>query len=77
MVCLLRLVEFLRRVTNLFDISAGTGDPRKRGEGSRITLRFSVLNVTNRQSLYNFLSTSSGTHFVGPRTYQAHIGYVF
>ncbi|MEO7653218.1 MAG: TonB-dependent receptor, partial [Bryobacteraceae bacterium] len=62
---------------NLFDISAGTDDLLKHGEGSRITLRFSVLNLTNRESLYNFLSTFSGTHFVGPRTYQAQIGFVF
>jgi hypothetical protein len=28
-------------------------------------------------TLYNFLSTFSGTHFVAPRTYQVAIGYAF
>jgi len=29
-----------------------------------------VINVTNKVALYNFLSTFSGTHFVPPRTLQ-------
>ena len=42
-----------------------------------MTLRLSVLNLTNQQALYNFLSTFSGTHVVAPRTWQAELGLVF
>jgi hypothetical protein len=36
-----------------------------------------VTNLTNKDALYNFLSTFSGTHFVQARAYQAAIGFVF
>ena len=42
-----------------------------------MTLRFAVENLTNKVTLYNFLSTFSGTHFVPPRTVQVSIGYAF
>ena len=61
---------------HLFDLAAGT-DNLLHGEGARVTLRFTVLNVANTTALYNFLSTFSGTHFVTPRSYQAQIGFVF
>jgi carboxypeptidase family protein len=44
---------------------------------ARVRLRFSVLNVANKDALYNFLSTFSGTHFVTPRAYQVHLGVTF
>ena len=40
-------------------------------------VRFSVVNLTNKEALYNFLSTFSGTHFVTPRTYQVQAGITF
>ena len=40
-------------------------------------MRFSVINLTNKESLYNFLSTFSGTHFVTPRAYQVQLGVTF
>jgi hypothetical protein len=40
-------------------------------------VRFSVINLTNREALYNFLSTFSGTHFVTPRSYQVNVGVSF
>ena len=61
---------------NLFNLGVGT-DNLFHGEGHRVTLRFTIENLTNKGSLYNFLSTFSGTHFVPPRTYQAAIGYAF
>ena len=61
---------------NLFNIGIGTDNLFHR-EGPRVTLRFTVENLTNQVSLYNFLSTFSGTHFIAPRTYQASIGYSF
>lgn len=60
---------------NLLDLGLGT-DNLFHGEHYRATLRFSVTNLTNQVSLYNFLSTFSGTHFVGPRTYQVALGFV-
>ncbi len=61
---------------NLFNLGVGT-DNLFHKEGPRVTLRFSIVNLTNKVALYNFLSTFSGTHFVPPRTYQASIGYAF
>jgi hypothetical protein len=34
-----------------------------------------VANVTNREALYNFLSTFSGTHYVSPRAVTATISF--
>lgn len=65
------------KARNLFDVAAGT-DNLLRSEGSkRVTLRVTVTNLTNKVSLFNFLSTFSGTHYVGPRTYQASVGFAF
>ena len=62
---------------NVFNLGAGTDNLFHREEGGRVTLRFTIENLTNKVALYNFLSTFSGTHFVPPRTYQASVGYVF
>jgi len=43
----------------------------------RTILRFTVLNLTNKAALYNFLSPFSGTHWVEPRTYQVRLGWAF
>jgi hypothetical protein len=36
-----------------------------------------AINLTNKDALYNFNSTFSGTHFVTPRTFAAQVGMVF
>lgn len=61
---------------NLFDIAAGT-DNLFHKEKLKTTLKFTVINLTNKEALYNFLSTFSGTHFVTPRTYQIALGWVY
>jgi outer membrane receptor protein involved in Fe transport len=61
---------------NLFDLSVGT-DNLLRTEHTKMSLRFTALNLTNKVALYNFLSTFSGTHFVSPRTFQAQVGVTF
>jgi hypothetical protein len=61
---------------HLFDFSAGT-DNLFRTERTKVTLRFTVLNLTNKEALYNFQSTFSGTHFVSPRSFQGQIGISF
>jgi len=48
-----------------------------RSERVRTILRFTVLNLTNKAALYNFLSPFSGTHWVEPRTYQVRLGWAF
>ena len=61
---------------HLFDISTGD-DNLFHGDRYKWSLRFTVINLTNKGALYNFLSTFSGTHFVTPRTYTAEIGFHF
>src|SRR6266567_2519113 len=61
---------------HLFDFSAGT-DNLFRTEKTKVTLRFTVINLTNKVALYNFQSTFSGTHFVAPRSYQGQVGVTF
>jgi hypothetical protein len=61
---------------HLFDASVGT-DNLFRTERAKVTLRLTGINLTNREALYNFLSTFSGTHFVTPRAFQAQMGITF
>ena len=61
---------------NLFDTSVGD-DNLFHGDRYRWSLRFTVINLTNKTALYNFLSTFSGTHFVTPRAYTAELGFHF
>jgi Carboxypeptidase regulatory-like domain len=44
---------------------------------AKVRVRFSIVNVTNKEALYNFLSTFTGTHFVTPRAYQFQVGVGF
>ena len=62
---------------NLFNLAIGTDNLWHKKEGGRVTLRFAVVNMTNKVALYNFLSTFSGTHFVAPRSVQIAMGYTF
>ncbi len=62
---------------NLFNVALGTDNLFHKEEGPRVTLRFAIQNLTNKVTLYNFLSTFGGTHFVAPRTYQVSMGYTF
>jgi hypothetical protein len=61
---------------NLFDLGLGVDNLLRTGR-ARLKVRFSVVNLTNEQALYNFLSTFSGTHFVTPRAYQVTVGVGF
>jgi hypothetical protein len=55
----------------------GIGSNVFSGNRAKVRVRFSVINLTNKQALYNFLSTFSGTHFVTPRAYQVQVGVTF
>lgn len=61
---------------HLFNLGVGT-DSLWKGERFNMTARFTVVNLTNRVALYNFLSVFAGTHFVTPRAYTAEIGFRF
>jgi hypothetical protein len=61
---------------HLFDLGIGA-DNLFHGEKAKVRVRFSVVNLTNKEALYNFLSTFSGTHFVTPRAYQVQVGVSF
>jgi hypothetical protein len=61
---------------NVFDAAIGD-DNLFRADKHKVSLRFTVSNFTNKEALYNFLSTFSGTHFLAPRTFSAQLGYSF
>ena len=61
---------------NLFDATIGD-DNLFGGERRKWSLRFTVINLTNKVALYNFLSTFSGTHYVSPRTETVELGFHF
>jgi hypothetical protein len=61
---------------NLFDLAVGH-DNLFNGDRYKWSLRFTVVNLTNKEALYNFLSTFSGTHFVSPRAETIDLGFHF
>jgi len=61
---------------NLFDMAVGD-DNVFHGERYKWSARLAVANLTNREALYNFLSTFSGTHYVSPRALTATISFHF
>ena len=60
----------------LFDIALGADSVWKKDSYS-LGGKISVVNLTNKVALYNFLSSFSGTHFVTARTVQAEITFHF
>ena len=58
-------------------MSVGTDNLLRSADSKRVTLQFTVVNLTNQIKMYNFLSTFGGTHFIQPRSYQARVGFVF
>jgi hypothetical protein len=61
---------------HLIDLGIGA-DNLLRTDRAKLRVRLSVINLTNKEALYNFLSTFSGTHFVTPRAYQIQVGVTF
>ena len=61
---------------NLFDAAIGH-DNIFHGDKYKVSLRLTVINLTDKEALYNFLSTFSGTHYVSPRAITAEIGFHF
>ena len=61
---------------NLFDIAVGH-DNIFHGDRYKFSGRLTVVNLTNKEALYNFISTFSGTHYVTPRAITATVGFHF
>jgi hypothetical protein len=64
---------------NLFDLTLGEDNLLHRKEGDKRTLSASmtVVNLSNKYALYNFLSTFSGTHYVSPRSITGELAFHF
>jgi hypothetical protein len=61
---------------NLFDIAVGH-DNLFNGDKYKFSARLTVVNLMDKEALYNFLSTFSGTHYVTPRAITATVGFHF
>jgi hypothetical protein len=61
---------------SLFDLALGE-DNLFHGDRYKWSARITVINVSNKEALYNYLSTFSGTHYVTPRTVTAELGFHF
>ena len=61
---------------NLFDLSIGD-DNLFNSDRRKCSLRLTAINLMNREALYNFISTFSGTHYVTPRALTVELGFHF
>ena len=61
---------------NLFDLSLGE-DNIFGGDKHKWSVRLSAINLTNKEALYNFISTFSGTHYVTPRALTVEVRFHF
>jgi hypothetical protein len=61
---------------SLFDLALGH-DNIFHGDRYKWSARIEVINLTDKEAVYNFLSTFSGTHYVTPRTITGTIGFHF
>ena len=61
---------------HMFDVAVGD-DNLFHTDRVRYRMELTATNLTNKEGLYNFLSTFSGTHFVSPRSYTAEFGIVW
>jgi hypothetical protein len=61
---------------NLFDLAIGD-DNLFKGDRFKWSAQLTMVNLTDKVALYNYLSTFSGTHYVTPRTVTGEIGFHF
>jgi hypothetical protein len=61
---------------HLFDLGLGV-DNVLHTTKAKLRIHASVVNLTNKEALYNFLSSFSGTHFVTPRAFTVQAGVLF
>ena len=65
------------KARNVFNLGFGTDNLFHTEKRVRYTASVEMENLSNVVALYNFLSTFSGTHFLGPRMIVAKVGLVF
>lgn len=61
---------------HLFDLAIGD-DNLFHGDKYKWSAQVTVINLTNKVALYNFLSTFSGTHYVTPRAVTGQLAFNF
>ena len=61
---------------NTFDLAIGD-DNLFKTDRYKWSAQLTIINLTNKYALYNFLSTFSGTHYFSPRTITGEIGFHF
>lgn len=61
---------------HLFDLAIGH-DNLLHTDKYKVTAQLTIINLTNKYALYNFLSTFSGTHYVTPKAVTGQIGFNF
>ena len=61
---------------SLFDAAVGQ-DNLLKNDKYKLSARLTIINLTDKDALYNFLSTFSGTHYVTPRTVTVTLGFKF
>ena len=61
---------------SLFDLAVGD-DNIFHGDKYKWGVTLTVVNLTDKKALYNFLSTFIGTHYVTPRTVTAQVAFHF
>jgi hypothetical protein len=61
---------------DLFDAAVGH-DNFLKTDKYKLSARLTIINLTNKEALYNFLSTFSGTHYVTPRTVTMTVAFKF
>jgi len=62
---------------NVFNLALGTDNLLHNEKSRRIVASLTIANLTDKTAVYNFLSTFSGTHFIQPRSFVGHVGFVF
>jgi hypothetical protein len=63
---------------DLFDMAVGDDNVFHWAKDRyKIGATLTAINITNKYSLYNFLSTFSGTHYVSPRSLTAELSFHF
>jgi hypothetical protein len=65
------------KARHLLDLGLGSDNLFHTEKRRKITASLSITNLANKVAVYNFLSTFSGTHFLQPRTFVAHLGLTF
>jgi hypothetical protein len=61
---------------SLFDLGVGH-DNIFHADKYKVSLRLTIINLTDKEAVYNFLSTFSGTHYVSPRAITGTVGFHF